>query len=134
MFCLFWKHIRAHSSSLLHAIIAHNHLPFFKIFSNFVHFCPNFQIFCHFLPFFNIFCPFLPFFWKIACMPLLSRIGPAHIISIFRLCIVILPSFFQSLNSSVILILDFGKQPQKGIKENRFSLKVCQYKSLAKKL
>ena len=58
--------LRAFFSSLLHAIIAHKHLPFFKIFSNFVHFCPNFQIFC----------PFLPFFWKILRMPLLSRIGP----------------------------------------------------------
>ena len=35
---------RAYSSSLLHAIIACNHLPLFKIFSNFVHFHPNFQI------------------------------------------------------------------------------------------
>ena len=35
-------------------------LPFFKIFSNFVHFCPNFRIFC----------PFLPFVWNIACMSL----------------------------------------------------------------
>ena len=49
---------RAFSSSLLRAIIAFNHLPFFKIFSNFVNFCPNFQIFCPFLSFFNIFCPF----------------------------------------------------------------------------
>ena len=60
---------RAFSSSLLHAIMACNHLPFFKIFSNFVHFCTKFQIFCPF-------CSFLPFYWKIACMPLLSRIGP----------------------------------------------------------
>ena len=29
------------------AIIACNHLPFFKIFSNFVHFCPNFKYFTH---------------------------------------------------------------------------------------
>ena len=53
---------RAFSSSLLRAIIAHNHLLFFKIFSNFVYFCPNFQIFCPFLPFLEIFlllfCPF----------------------------------------------------------------------------
>ena len=46
---------RAFSSSLLRAIIAHNHLPFFKIFSNLEHFCPNFQIFC---PFLTSFCPF----------------------------------------------------------------------------
>ena len=36
---------RAYSSSLLSVIIAHSHLPFLKIFSSFVHFCPNFQIF-----------------------------------------------------------------------------------------
>ena len=30
-------------------------LPFFKISSNFVDFCPIFQMFCPFLPFFNIF-------------------------------------------------------------------------------
>ena len=46
---------RAYSNSLLRAIVARNHLPFFKIFSNFVHFCPNFQIFNPFLPLFNIF-------------------------------------------------------------------------------
>ena len=50
----------------MHAIVARMRLPFFKIYLNFVHFCPNFRIFC----------PFPPFFWKIACMPLLSRIGP----------------------------------------------------------
>ena len=48
------------------AIITWNHLPFSKILSNFVHFCPDFQIFC----------PFLPFLWKIACMPLLYRVAP----------------------------------------------------------
>ena len=46
---------RAFSSSLLRAIVARNHLPFFKIFSNLVHFCPNFQIFCPFLTFFPFF-------------------------------------------------------------------------------
>ena len=40
------RYIRTFSSSLLCAIIARNHLLFFKIFSNFVHFCPVFQIFC----------------------------------------------------------------------------------------
>ena len=60
--------IRSYSRSLTWAIIARNHLPFFKMFSNFVHFCPNFQIFCL----------FLPFFWKIARMPLLSRISPGR--------------------------------------------------------
>ena len=51
-------HIRAYSNSLMRVKIACNHLPFFKIFSNFVHFCPNFQIFC-------------PFFEKNPCMALL---------------------------------------------------------------
>ena len=46
---------RAFSSSLLRAIVAHSHLPFFKIFLNLVHFCPNFQIFCLFLTFFFAF-------------------------------------------------------------------------------
>ena len=57
--------------------LARNHLPFFKIFSNFLYFCPNFQIFC---PFLTFFCLFLPFFWKIARKPLLSRIGQGCII------------------------------------------------------
>ena len=48
-------------SSLLSELISHNHLPFFKIFSNFVHFCPNFHIFFPFLLFFNFFF-FSPFF------------------------------------------------------------------------
>ena len=47
--------VKAYSNSLLHAITAHNHLPFFKIFSNFVHICPNFQIF---FPFSTFLCPF----------------------------------------------------------------------------
>ena len=46
---------RAFSSSSLHAIITRNHLAFFKLFSNFVHFYPNFQIFYLFLPILNIF-------------------------------------------------------------------------------
>ena len=60
---------RAFSSSLLPGIVARNHLPFFPIFSNLVHFCPNFEVFCPFLTFFCL-------FWaKITCMSLLSRIG-----------------------------------------------------------
>ena len=51
-------HIKAICSSLLRVIIAHYHLPFFKYFASFQHF-------------------FL-FFWKVSCMPLLSRIGPAY--------------------------------------------------------
>ena len=53
---------KAYSSSLLRAVIALNHLPYFKIFSNFV----------------NV--PFATFpFEKIAPMLLFSRIGPALI-------------------------------------------------------
>ena len=51
------SHHRAYSSCFMHTIVARMmRLPFLKIFSNFVHFCPNFQIFCPFLPFF---APFL---------------------------------------------------------------------------
>ena len=46
---------RAYSSSLLRVIIACNHLPFLKIFSNFVYFYQNFQVFC---PFSTFCCPF----------------------------------------------------------------------------
>ena len=55
---------RAFSSSLLRATVACSHLPFFKILSSLVHFCPNFQIFCPFLTFFCLFsgkshaCPY----------------------------------------------------------------------------
>ena len=35
------QHSRAYSSSLLHVLIARNHLPFFKIFWIFLHFCPD---------------------------------------------------------------------------------------------
>ena len=62
---------RAYSSCFMHAIVAHMRLLFFKIFSNFVYFS---QIFKYFAPF----CPFLSFFWKIARIPLLSRIGPEY--------------------------------------------------------
>ena len=52
-------------------------IDIFKIFSNFVHFCPNFQTFYSFLPFFLLFfAHFFAFFLKIASMPLLSRICP----------------------------------------------------------
>lgn len=64
---------RAYSISLLCSITVCIHLPFFKIYSNFVYFCPNVQIIC---PFFNI-----PsgLFWKIALTPLLSRKGPDYL-------------------------------------------------------
>ena len=66
---------RAYSSSLLRAIIARNHLLFFKIFSNFGTFLSKFSNILPLLPFLNT---FLPFIWKIARMPVLSRIGPAQ--------------------------------------------------------
>ena len=47
--------VKVYSSSLLHMIITHNHLPFFEIFWNFVNSCPNFQIF---FPFSTFLCPF----------------------------------------------------------------------------
>ena len=75
---LIWKsHSRASSNSLLCAIIARNHLPIFKTFSNFLNFCPNFQILCQFLPLFNVFCPFFALFMKNHPHTLLSRIGLA---------------------------------------------------------
>ena len=51
------RDIRAYPNSLLRAIIARNHLTFFKIFSN-VHFCPKFS---NILPFFDLFKHFYPF-------------------------------------------------------------------------
>ena len=64
---------RAYSCRFMHAIVTCTRVPFFKIFSRFVHCCPNFQIFC----------PFLPLFWKITCMHLLSRIGIAADMCVF---------------------------------------------------
>ena len=46
---------RTYSSFFMHVIVTHTRL-YFKISSNFVHFCPNFQIFC---PLLSFFCPFL---------------------------------------------------------------------------
>ena len=44
---------RAYSSCFMHAIVAHMRLRFFKVFSNFVHFCSIFRMFCPFCPFFR---------------------------------------------------------------------------------
>ena len=62
-----------YSSSLLHAIIANNHMSFFKIFSNFVHSCPNFVLFV-------LFWAYLYYFWKMVRMLLLSRKGSQKIL------------------------------------------------------
>ena len=86
---IFEPKIRAYSSSLMCVIVACMGLPFFKIFSNFVHFCPNFQIFC----------PFLPFFSKIASMPLLSRIIPA------KWPIFPKQYFFRKTNNTILMYL-----------------------------
>ena len=65
---------RAYSSCFIHALVACIRLLFFKLFSNFVHICPNFQIFCSFLSFLALFLK------KNTCMPLLSRIGTGRIL------------------------------------------------------
>ena len=75
-----WGVARAYSSTILHAPISQYHTQSPALFQTTF-------IFCTFLPkLSNIFPPFarfkrffaliLPFFWKIACMPLLSRMGP----------------------------------------------------------
>ena len=91
-------HACVYSSSLLRAKIAQNHLPFFKIFLNFAHFYPKFQIFWPFEPFFNI---FLSFICKIAHVPLLSRIAPAciHTIYIYTKYIVHTISYIPYIDS-----------------------------------
>ena len=43
-----WYMIRVYSNCFMHAIVACMRLPFFKIFSNCVHFCPNLQKFSSF--------------------------------------------------------------------------------------
>ena len=48
---------KAYSGCFMHATLARMRLPFFKIFSNFVHFCPNFTIFCPFSEKSHL-CPF----------------------------------------------------------------------------
>ena len=95
---------RPFASSLLCAIIAHYHLPFFKIFSNFVHFYPNFQIFCLFCPFLTFFCSFCPFS-EIARLPLLSRIGPGDITDRMLL------SLFERLYSILTMVCIFLIEP-----------------------
>ena len=82
---------KAFSSSLLHAITTRNHLPFFKMFSNLIYFCPNFEIFCPFLTFFP------PFFWKIARTSLLSRTDLRELVKGFCLFVFVFriqPSYY----------------------------------------
>ena len=84
---------RAFSGCLLRAIISHNHLPFFKVFSNFGHRLTFFKIFSNFVNF----CPFFPFFGKIVCMSLLSRIGPDKYFTIFLYTVLEIRFYFIEL-------------------------------------
>ena len=65
---------QAYYICLLRAIIACNHLSLFKLFSRFVHFCPNFQI-----ALFHYF-----FYKKITPMPLISINRPWQGYEIFK--------------------------------------------------
>ena len=67
--------VRAYSSSLLCAIIACTFSKYFQILYIFTQIFKYLALSCRILTFFT--GPFLPFSWKIACMSLLSRIGPA---------------------------------------------------------
>ena len=78
-FCVFKAYSIFIFYSLLRKIIACNHVPFLKIFLNFVRFCPNFQKFC---PFWTFLCPFAE---KNAPLPLLSGIGP-DVIQFHHIC------------------------------------------------
>ena len=56
----------------MYAIVSRNHLPFFKIFSNFVIFAQIFKI-----------LPFFPFSEKLPpYLPLLSRLGPVVFLNV----------------------------------------------------
>ena len=81
-----------HPGPILAVYCVRQSTDFFKIFSNFTHFCPNFQIFCPPLLILTCLCHCCPFFWKIACMPLLSKIGPDHHgINLFYLSLIFFP-------------------------------------------
>ena len=89
---------------------AHTRLPFFKIFSNFVHFCPNFQIFCAFLsfiyPFMKKSCAF-PFFLEQALFSV--RVGFSMINKCHTLPIVYI-MFIQICKMLIIIALLKVKQ------------------------
>ena len=63
-----YMYIRTYSSCFMCAILAHMRLPFFKIFSNVVHFCQNFQTFCPFFPLFLKNHMHVLTFWNKACI------------------------------------------------------------------
>ena len=56
------------------------------LFQNIFKFCTFLPKLSKFFLFLTFFCPFLPFFWKIACMPLLSRIGPEYLQQLVLTC------------------------------------------------
>ena len=98
--CKFSYNDRACSCCFMHTITALMRLPFFKKFSNFVHFYPNFQVFCS----------FLPIFWKIARMPFFSRIGPKWFsdkLFIPELSFRAIYTFSQSSNQCWIIVWAF---------------------------
>lgn len=80
---------RAYASYFKHLIVAHMRLPLSKIFSSFVHFCPNFKYFTHiscaylYISVCGYFCPFLeksntyPYFLEYA----LTELPPGLLIS-----------------------------------------------------
>ena len=80
---------RAYSRSLLRAAINRLFSKYFQILHTFVQI---FKYFAHLCPFLTCLCHCCPFFWKIACMPLLSKIGPDHHgINLFYLSLIFLP-------------------------------------------
>ena len=78
--------IRVFFSSLLRAIIERNQLPFFKIFLNCVHFCPNFQIFC---PFFALFLKNRTCVLTFQNRPWQCKLGLVYKVLYFRMLILI---------------------------------------------
>ena len=74
-FCLFLNLPKAFSLSL--SPLRPNKIPHRPFFSSLLHAitCP-FRKYFHFFPFFPNILPFFALFLKIACIPLLSRIGP----------------------------------------------------------
>ena len=82
---------------LLHAITC----PFSKYCQILYIFAQIFKYFAFICSFFDIFHPFLPFFWKIACMPLLSRIGPDiffGIIYIYAIEVLRRKTYYEDIN------------------------------------
>ena len=99
---------KAYSSCFIHALVACMRLLFFKLFSNFVHICPNFQIFCSFLSFLALFLKKKK--TKKKRMPLLSRIGTGRILKgtffeiwVFRLLENAFPAHFLTSDHTLFI-------------------------------